>query len=135
MRLVALVLATTALSCGRPGVVVEIYNDSTQEILVRQAYNDVSTTTHSLAPGERGAFGPALSWHVSMLGSVFEVQHPGDDFARSRPFGQQRFRFQAGEPGCLFVLRPDQRPPVSELPPQPPGYPLGAPDRCARLAP
>jgi hypothetical protein len=126
MRVVDLVLAScVALSCGPPGVVVEFHNATSEDIIVRQGFNDGSTTTHPVAPGEHQEFGPALSWHVNVLGTVFEVQHPGDEFGRSRAFGQQLFRFQAQAPGCLFVLLPEQRPPVSEFPQQPRGYPLG----------
>jgi hypothetical protein len=119
--------------CGPPGVVVELYNDTPEPIVVRQAYNDSSETSDRLAPGARGEFGPAISWHVSLAGARVEVQHPGDEFGAPRPFGQQLFRFQAEPPGCLFVLRPEQRAPVAEPPAQPPGYPLGAAEACAKL--
>ena len=123
-----LVLVTT--SCGAPGVVVELYNGTPDEVVVRLAYNDSSTSTERLAPGARGEFGPAVSWHVLLSGALIELQHPGDEFAESRPFGQQLFRFQAEAPGCLFVLRSEQRSPVAEPPSQPRGYPLGASDLC-----
>jgi hypothetical protein len=130
VRLLPVFLAAT--SCGAPGVVVELYNGTAEEIIVRQAYNDSSTSSERLAPGSRGEFGPALSWHVLLAGARVELQHPGDEFAESRPFGQQLFRFQAEAPGCLFVLLPGQRSPVAELPPQPRGYPLGGTDQCRR---
>jgi len=131
MKVLLLVLLV-ATSCGAPGVVVEIYNRTPEELVVRQAYNDSSTTTERLAPGARGEFGPAVSWHVLVSDALVELQHPGEEFAESRPFGQQFFRFQVEAPGCVFVLLPGQRLPVTELPPQPRGYPLGAPDRCGR---
>src|SRR5262245_921942 len=131
MRVAGLVLAVLAtLGCGPPGVVVELYNGTTEDVIVRQAFNDASVTTHHVTPGESREFGPALSWRVSVLGSVFEVPHPGDEFGRSRAFGQQLFRFEAQAPGCLFVLLPEQRPPVIEFPEQPRGFPLGPPGAC-----
>jgi len=129
-RLVLVVVA--AISCGSPGVVIELYNDTPQEVVVHQVYNDASTTSDRVAPGARREFGPALSWHVSVSGAVLELQHPGDEFAESRPFGQQVFRFQAEPPGCIFVLRPEQRSPVTLLPPQPRGYPLGSSVTCTQ---
>lgn len=126
------VLALVALtSCGRPGVVVELYNGTPERVVVRQAYNDASETSEALEPGARGEFGPAVSWHVALSGTLVEIQHPGDEFAQDRPFGQQLFRFQVEPPGCLFVLLPEQRSPVADLPRQPRGYPLGAPAACA----
>ncbi|MGH7288037.1 MAG: hypothetical protein ACREI8_08490, partial [Myxococcota bacterium] len=125
-----LVLAVVT-SCGPPGVVIELYNHTPEEVVVHQVYNDASTTSDRLAPGTRSEFGPALSWHLSLSGATLELQHPGDEFAESRPFGQQLFRFQAEAPGCLFVLLPGQRSPVAELPPQPRGYPLGASATCS----
>ena len=130
VRLISALLATS--SCGQPGVVVDLYNHTPDEIVVRQAFNDASTITERLAPGAQGQFGPALSWRILMSGAVLELQHPGDEFAESRPFGQQLFRFQAEAPGCLFVLLPEQRAPIVELPPQPRGYPLRAANACAQ---
>ena len=115
-------------------MVVEVYNGTSEEVLVRQAYNDASTSTERLAPGSQEEFGPAVSWHVLLSGTLVELQHPGDEFAESRPFGQQLFRFQAEAPGCLFVLLPSQRSPLAELPLQPRGYPLGAVGLCERTA-
>ena len=123
VSVVRLLLAVVALaSCGRPGVVVERCNGTLEPVVVREAYNDASETSERLAPGSRGEFGPAVSWHVSLSGTLVEVQHPGDGFAESRPFGQQLFRFQVEPPGCLFALLPGQRSPVTALPPQPHGY-------------
>jgi hypothetical protein len=113
-------------------VVVEIYDHTQEEIVVRQAFDDSSATIERLAPGGEGRFGPALSWHVSSSGAELELQHPGDEFAESRLLGQQLFRFQAEPPGCVFVLRPDQRAPTTTaLPTQPRGYPLGPAAACA----
>jgi hypothetical protein len=90
VSVVRLLLAVVALaSCGRPGVVVERCNGTLEPVVVREAYNDASETSERLAPGSRGEFGPAVSWHVSLSGTLVEVQHPGDGFAESRPFGQQ----------------------------------------------
>jgi len=134
-QVAALVLAALALlSCGPPGVVIEIYNATNRNVVVREAYNDASTTTHHLAPGAGAEFGPALAWHVAILGHVFEVQHPGDRFGRSRAFGQQLFRFQAVPPGCLFAPLPEQQGPVAEPPEQPRGFPLGPSALCAPAA-
>ncbi len=129
VRLLLVLAAVT--SCGPPGVVIELYNHTPQELVVDQVYNDASTTSERVAPGSGGEFGPALSWHVSLSGAELELRHPGDEFAEARPFGQQLFRFQAEAPGCIFILRPGQRPPAAELPPQPRGYPLGAPRTCS----
>src|SRR4029453_5663480 len=120
-----LVVLFVVASCGRSGVVVELYNHTPQEVVVRQAFNDASTRTEHLAPGARGEFGPALSWRIWMSGSIFELQHPGEEFAESRFFGRQRFRFQAEAAGCLFVLRRGQRAPTTDFPPHPRGCPLG----------
>ena len=87
------------VSCGPPGVVVEIYNNSPESVGVRQSYNDASETREHLAPGARSEFGPALAWHLSLAGQLAELQHPGDEFGESRPFGQQLFRFQVEAPG------------------------------------
>ena len=129
-----LLLASLGLtSCGAPGVVLEVYNHTPERVVVRQVFNDASETSEGLEPGARGEFGPALSWHVALSGTLVEIRHPGDDFAEPRPFGQQLFRFQVEAPGCLFVLLPEQHSPVTELPAQPRGYPLGTPGSCASI--
>ena len=132
VSIVRLLFVLVATSCGAPGVVVELYNGTQDGVVVRLAYNDSSTSTERLAPGARGEFGPAVSWHVLLASALVELRHPGDEFAESRPFGQQLFRFQAAAPGCLFVLLPEQRSPAAQLPSQPRGYPLGASDLCGR---
>jgi hypothetical protein len=128
-RVAALVVLT---SCGPPGVVVELYNHTLDELLVRETYNDASETSERLAPNARAEFGPAVSWYIVLPDAIVELEHPGDAFAKPRLLGQQLFRFQIEPPGCLFVLLPEQRPPVAQLPPQPPGYPLGGSVACAR---
>jgi hypothetical protein len=60
--------------------------------------------------------GPA-TWH-------YAVRFPPRELARWSRLGTPEFLLQVEPDGRVWVLPPDVTPPVGELPPQPPGFPL-----------
>ena len=83
-----------------------------------------------LADGEGASFGSALTWHVATGEVRRELIHPGSGFRSAGWLGGETSRFQIEPGGCVYVLAPEQRAPVHELPPQPRDYPIG-PEACA----
>ena len=54
----------------------------------------------------------------------YAVAFPPRELARWTTLGTPEFRLQVEPDGRVYVLPPDATPPVRELPPQPPGFPL-----------
>ena len=54
----------------------------------------------------------------------YAVRFPPRELARWSTLGRAEFQVQVEPDGRVYVLPPDATPPIRELPPQPPGFPL-----------
>ena len=82
----------------------------------------------SIAPGtmQRVRFPDSMELTV-VAGAVtwrYAVKFPPRDLARWSTLGSPEFQLQVEPDGRVYVLPPDARAPVQELPYQPPGFPL-----------
>jgi hypothetical protein len=81
-----------------------------------------------IAPGsaERVRFPDAMELSVTAAGTTwrYAVRFPPRELARWSMLGRPEFQVQVEPDGRVYVLPPDAAPPVRELPPQPPGFPL-----------
>jgi hypothetical protein len=127
---VAFALAGAGLLGCWPGLRVEVYNHTDDEAAVTASYNDGSSATRRLPPGDSLVSGSALVWYVRAGGVRSELLHPGDAFRAAGWLGGEFYRFQIEPPGCVYALAPGQERPAASFAPQPPGYPVGPPGRC-----
>jgi hypothetical protein len=127
---VAFALAGAGLLGCWPDIRVEVYNHTADEAAVTATYNDGSSATRRLPPGDSLVSGSALVWYVRAGGVRSELVHPGEAFRAAGWLGGEFYRFQIEPPGCVYALAPEQERPAQRFAPQPPGYPLGPPDGC-----
>ena len=82
----------------------------------------------TIAPGSthRARFPDAMRLTVTAGAATwrYAVRFPPRELARWSRLGRPQFQFQVEPDGRVYVLAPDAAPPVENLPPQPPGFPL-----------
>lgn len=85
-------------------------------------------TDVTIAPGsaQRVRFPDAMELAVTAGAATwrYAVRFPPRELARWSMLGRAEFQVQVEPDGRVYVLPPDADPPVHELPPQPPGFPL-----------
>ena len=85
-------------------------------------------TDVTIAPGvaQRARFPDSMELTV-LAGAAtwrYAVRFPPREMARWSTFGTAEFQFQIEPDGRVYVLPPTVQLPATEIPPQPPGFPL-----------
>jgi hypothetical protein len=119
----AAILAIAA--CTRAPYLV-VYNRTDVPLTIRRTPPYESDVT--ILPGDtaRVRFPDAMRLEVAAGAATwrYAVAFPPREMARWSTLSTPEFRVQVEPDGRVYVLAPDAMPPVRELPPQPPGFPL-----------
>ncbi len=123
MKKILLVLALMTLTgCWSRGIYLEIFNNTSNKITIVDMID--KEITYTVDAGDT----------VEVFASYYYV-YPNTEtvwvYPKNIPYDAMHSSFahefvyvQINEDGLVYVLHPDQKPPVTEFPEQPPGYPL-----------
>ena len=119
------VVAVTIAACTRAPYLIVFNRTDVALTIARTPPYDVDVT---IAPGtsERARFPDSMQLTVA-AGAVtwrYAVKFPPRELARWTTLGTPEFQLQVEPDGRVYVLPPTVRPPVQDLPAQPPGFPL-----------
>jgi len=119
------VAVMTIAACTRAPYLI-VFNRTEVPLTIQRTPPYESDVT--IAPGSalRVRFPDSMELTVTAGGVTwrYAVRFPPRELARWSTLGRPEFQAQVEPNGHVYVLPPDATPPMRELPPQPPGFPL-----------
>jgi len=119
------VAVVTIAACTRAPYLI-VFNRTSMPLTIRRTPPYESDVMIPPGSAQRARFPDAMQLTVTTGTSTWRyvVRFPPRELARWSMLGRAEFQVQVEPDGRVYVLPPDARPPVPELPPQPPGFPL-----------